>query len=211
MPYAGQYVLGGKLNSLNSFRSVIPISKVIDRINSAQVSTPLTLQPFTEFNLRTASSLTPWIEPPQSDFRSYLDRIGQVSFPYEGPEEVWPNAFEQMRFSLEKVKMEFAARVDYGIEGSESSITISTESDSISINFSKWEASISNNGPIFENHTEITCDSRLLRRLIIRKSGYKGFTPYHFNQAEIGSHFTWRRSGPYPKETDLLNFMQCSI
>jgi UDP-MurNAc hydroxylase len=211
MPYAGQYVLGGKLSSLNPFRSVIPISKVIARINSAQFSIPLTIQPFTEFNLKTANSLTPWIEPSKSDFNSYLDRIGQVSYPYEGPAEDWPNALNQMQSSLEKVKEEFTAMVDLGIVGSESSITISTESASTSINFSRREASITNNGPIFENHTEITCDSRLLRRLITRKSGYKGFTPYHFNQAEIGSHFTWRRSGPYPNETQLLNFMQCSI
>jgi UDP-MurNAc hydroxylase len=211
MPYAGQYVLGGKLSSLNPFRSVIPISKVIDRINSAQFSFPLSILPFTEFNLKTANSLTPWIEPPKSVFDSYLDRIGQVSYPYEGPAEDWPNALDQMQVSLEKVRKEFTAMVDFGIVGSESSITISTESASMSINFSKSEASITKNGPIFENHTEITCDSRLLRRLISRKSGYRGFTPFHFNQAEIGSHFTWKRSGPYPKETGLLNYMQCSI
>ncbi len=210
MPYAGQYVLGGKLSFLNPFRSVIPISKVIDRIKSAQFSIPLTIHPFTEFNLKTSKSPTPWMEPSKSDFNSYLDRISQVSYPSEGPAEDWPNAFNQMRSSLEKVREEFTAMVDFGIQGSESSITISTESASMSINFSKREASINNNGPIFEKHTEITCDSRLLRRLIIRKAGYEGFTPYHFNQAEIGSHFTWRRSGPYLKETNLLNFMQYS-
>jgi hypothetical protein len=152
-----------------------------------------------------------YTENEKNDFNSYLDRIGQVSYPYEGPAEDWPNALNQMRSSLEKVREEFTAMVGLGILGSESSITISTEIASMSINFSKSESSITSNGPIFEKHTEISCDSRLLRRLIIRKSGYKGFTPYHFNQAEIGSHFTWRRSGPYPNETQLLNFMQCSV
>lgn len=211
MPYAGQYVLGGKLSPLNPFRSVIPISEVIDRIGSAQFSIPLTIHPFSEFDLKTDNSLEPWIEPSKSHLDSYIDRISQVSYPYEGPAEEWPNALDQMRSSLAKVAEEFAAGVAFGIKGSESSITISTEIASMSVNFSQKEASVTDNGPRFENHTEIICDSRLLRRLISRRAGYKGFTQYHFNQAEIGSHFIWKRSGPYPKETALLNFMQCSI
>jgi UDP-MurNAc hydroxylase len=211
MPYAGQYVLGGKLSPLNPFRSVIPISKVISRIKSADFSIPLTIHPFSEFDLKTANTFTPWCEPTQIDFDSYISQISQVAYPYEGSKEDWPNRLDQMQSSLEKVKREFAASVDWGVEGSESSITISTESASMSINFSRTEATITKNGPTFEKHTEISCDSRLLRRLIIRKPGYKGFTPYHFNQAEIGSHFRWSRTGPYPRETQFLNFMQCSL
>jgi len=211
MPYAGQYVLGGKLNPLNPFRSIIPISKVIDRIESADFSIPLTIQPFSEFDLKTANSFTPWCEPTQIEFDSYIAQISQVAYPYEGSKEDWPNGLDQMQSSLERVTEEFAALVDSGVEGSESSITISTESASMSINFSRTEATITKNGPIFEKHTEISCDSRLLRRLIIRKPGYTGFTPYHFNQAEIGSHFRWGRTGPYPNETRLLNFMQCVL
>jgi len=211
MPYAGQYVLGGKLSPLNPFRSVIPISKVIDRIESADFSIPLTIHPFSEFDLKTANTFTPWYEPTQIDFDSYIAQISQVAYPYEGSQEDWPNGLDQMQSSLERVTEEFAALVDSGVEGSESSITISTESASMSINFSRTEATITKNGPIFEKHTEISCDSRLLRRLIIRKPGYTGFTPYHFNQAEIGSHFRWSRTGQYPNETQLLNFMQCSL
>jgi hypothetical protein len=32
----------------------------------------------------------------------------------------------------------------------------------------------------------------------------------HFNQAEIGSHFTWRRSGEYSDVVHCLNFMQAT-
>ena len=61
--------------------------------------------------------------------------------------------------------------------------------------------------PIFENVTTITMPTELLKRLTTRVRGYKGFTPMHWNQADVGSHFTWKRHGSYDLAShSLLNF-----
>jgi hypothetical protein len=61
------------------------------------------------------------------------------------------------------------------------------------------------------NTTSLYFDPRLLKRLVIRAEAYKGFTQYHFNQAEIGSHIQWSRNGEYNSIVSLLNFMQVKI
>jgi len=61
--------------------------------------------------------------------------------------------------------------------------------------------------PKFDDITEIEMDRELLRRLCIRSFNFKGFTTLHWNQADVGSHFTWRRVGRFDKTSHmLLNF-----
>lgn len=87
-----------------------------------------------------------------------------------------------------------------------------TKSFGRTINFDNDKVIITKNvEPFFERHTALTLDERLLKRLIIRAEGYSGFTQYHFNQAEIGSHINWDRSGEYDSVSSLLNFMQTYI
>jgi hypothetical protein len=61
-----------------------------------------------------------------------------------------------------------------------------------------------------DRETRISSHHALLKGLIQRSEGYEGFTPMHFNQAEIGSHFTWRRSGEYSDVVHCLNFLQAT-
>ena len=63
------------------------------------------------------------------------------------------------------------------------------------------------NCPRFETVTEISMPTELLRRLSIRKRDYKGFTTLHWNQADVGLHFLWRRKGEFELAShSLLNF-----
>ena len=112
--------------------------------------------------------------------------------------------------ALNSVQMVFESFLKSGGKGSESSIVFKSEGINLSMNFGKEFSSITAES-IFENVTTIQLDARLLRRLVTRKPNYRGFTQYHFNQAEIGSHLSWSRVGPYPKETNFLNFAQSSI
>ena len=63
------------------------------------------------------------------------------------------------------------------------------------------------NQPKSDDVTEITMPEMLLKQLSTRRADFKGFTPMHWNQADVGSHFEWKRNGRYDlKSHSLLNF-----
>ncbi len=206
LPYAGQYVLGGSLSELNPYRSVIPMKDVLAAIKSSGVTEAVSLMPFGEFDITAQSSDESWLEPADDLRARYLDRIKVELFPYQRKLEVWSNGTEQFNLALHEVKKNFDAFVENGGKGSNSSITIKSDEIEGTINFGEFDCSIAGTNR-FENHTVIELDQRLLKRIVLRKAGYNGFTQYHFNQAEIGSHMVWQRSGSYPKETNFLNYM----
>ncbi len=210
LPYAGQYVLGGSLADLNFHRSVIPMQDVLLRIKESGVTEPISLKPFAEFDLSDESSSEEWLEPESQVLPNYLAKIRLNLFPYQRKPENWHKGAEQLNEALLEVKRNFDKFLKAGGAGSNSSITIKSEELQGTLNFRHDHCSISTENE-FENHTVIELDQRLLKRLVLRKSGYTGFTQYHFNQAEIGSHLTWRRNGPYNSETSFLNFMHCYV
>jgi UDP-MurNAc hydroxylase len=210
LPYAGQYVLGGNLVDLNSQRSVIPMQDVLLKIQESGVTQPISLKPFAEFDLSRESSGDKWSEPTSLELSKYLDRISVNLFPYQRKKETWYNGAEQLNKALLEVKRNFEEYLKAGGMGSKSSITIKSDELQGTLNFGTDSCSVSV-AHEFENHTVIELDQRLLKRLVLRRSGYVGFTQYHFNQAEIGSHLAWRRRGPYNSETRFLNFMHCYL
>lgn len=211
MPYAGQYVLGGKLASLNMYRSVMNLDRVFNFIKDHSSAKPISLQPFGYFDLDTGLSSKKWVEPSAETFKEYISKISNAKYPYEVEEDSWDNERRQVFDALENVRIEFDRRIQNGMVGSQSTISIKSDKFTYNLNFDKDQCTITQNDvKIFNNRTIIELDSRLLKRLIKRRELYKGFTQYHFNQAEIGSHLRWYRSGPYPPETVLLNFMQTS-
>jgi UDP-MurNAc hydroxylase len=213
MPYAGQYFLGGKLEKLNKFRSVIPISDVMRYLKDSNTAEPVSLSPFSRFDLNSGEISESWIEPSERSKLKYLSEISKIRFPYELDEDPILESHDLknlLRNALDSVRSEFESSLNSGAVGSESSISIESGDVRLAVNFRPKSATLSEDAE-FENHTQIGVDPSLLIRLIKRRKNYKGFTQYHFNQAEIGSHFTWKRKGFYPKETHLLNFMQARV
>jgi UDP-MurNAc hydroxylase len=207
MPYAGQYVLGGSLSVLNKYRSVIPLEEVLLKIKDSRVSNPISLMPFSEFDLTNPNLDNEWKEPSTVVLNEYIKKISLNLYPYQKVENDWSDIKSSLDRALTRVKAEIDLFLLEGGNGSESSITIKTANIKTSLNIFRKKTIISEN-PIFENSTEIKVDQRLLKRMIVRRPNYSGFTQYHFNQAEIGSHLEWARVGPYPIETQFLNFMQ---
>jgi UDP-MurNAc hydroxylase len=209
-PYAGQYLLGGKLSALNDFRSVIPLPEVLDSIKANSSSVPISLKAFGEFDLETESSTGDWIEPSSSDKEIYVTKISKNLYPYELAESDFVNGQIILSNALKSIKPIFQQYLTDGSVGSESSIVIQAEGIKAAINFGKDFCSVTDT-EIFSKVTTISADSRLLKRLILRRPNYQGFTQYHFNQAEIGSHFAWSRIGQYPKEALFLNYIQSAM
>lgn len=207
LPYAGQYVLSGSLSDLNDYRSILSMDEVHRKIEESGVSTPVSLEPFATFDLSRETSTREWKEPSRQQYEGYITEISGHLFPYQMSNEQWPEGEQILLDALANVKTRFNQFVASGGVGSNASIHVGANNFGASINFGHKQCSITD-VPLFENVTNISAASPLLRRLLHRRSGYKGFTPYHFNQAEIGSHLTWTRVGPYPQETHFLNYLQ---
>ena len=209
-PYAGQYLLGGKLSALNDFRSVIPLPEVLASTKTNSLSVPISLKAFGEFDLESESSTGEWVEPSTLVKEGYVAKISKNLYPYELGELEFIHGQEILSNALKSIKPIFEKYLADGSTGSQSSIVFQAKEIKSAINFGKDFCSVTDS-EIFDNVTTISVDSRLLKRLILRKPNYQGFTQYHFNQAEIGSHFAWSRVGQYPKETQFLNYIQSTI
>ena len=209
-PYAGQYLLGGRLSELNNFRSVLSMSKTIELLQNSTNSTPISLAPFGEFNLSQEEIDFTFIEPSHEQKLEYLKKISKTLFPYERKKENWNNFENDMKKAAERVIHTFRSDPYLNDTLADSSyILTDTEENSITINLIGSNSSaIKGVHPHSENVTTIKTDARLWRRLVTRRAGYHGFTQYHFNQAEIGSHLNWSRTGAFQPEVRYLDFLQ---
>ena len=124
--------------------------------------------------------------------------------------EEWPSAAIDLFSAFENLQTVYARSPESKQSSGDCTLILSGDRfDDMFINFLGETCSANDKGlSLSPNVTRIHADSRLWRRLISRVKGYRGFTPYHFNQAEIGSHFTWQREGPYRAESRFLNFFQ---
>jgi len=189
---------------------VVKLEEVLSSISKNSSSIPVGLKPFTTFNLTTGENEASWIEPSEDEVSNYLSQIGQELFPYQLKEEKWENSEVLIESALSSVGNEYLVRS--GIKPEDYRISIVAGSISKTIHFKPDQFSIHDGDLInLPNTTSLTFDPRLLKRIITRAQGYKGFTQYHFNQAEIGSHIQWSRNGPYNPVSSLLNFMQTKI
>ena len=209
MPFAGQYVLGGNLSKLNEWRSVVTLSEAVEWVSEHCDSEAIAIQPFSSFDVGTGMVEHHWVEPPAEDTRKYIEEISNVRFPYEKAQTRWGTAAEDLRESLENVASECERRERAGIEFESHRISIESTAVSgyIDVGGSRPEVFVGPLGAMLSQETRISCHPNLLKGLIVRAEGYRGFTPMHFNQAEIGSHFEWRRNGKYNPATHCLNFL----
>lgn len=210
MPFAGQYILGGRLAKLNEWRSVVSLSEAVEWVGEHCDSETIAIRPFTGFDLSTGKIDQPWVEPTADDTRQYIEEISRVSFPYEKSDPTWETAAEDLREALGNVGKEYQRRTLAGLEYGTYRISIETAVVSGYLDVGGTDPFVYV-GPLDEmlsQETRISCHSNLLKGLIVRAEGYQGFTPMHFNQAEIGSHFEWRRNGDYNLATHCLNFLQ---
>jgi UDP-MurNAc hydroxylase len=207
MPFAGQYVLGGRLSHLNSDRATLPLDQAADYLKSITDREVVSVVPFGEFDLSSNLKSPDYVEPDITVLSDYLSRISQAKFPYESESvKNWENPeLDLMRAAQPILKRSAVATIEFS-----NSFIIGDGESWITINLDKAHT-LSNveigKSPKFENVTEILIPRELLRRLSTRKEGFKGFTPMHWNQADVGSHFNWKRTGEFDLTSHgLLNF-----
>jgi len=223
MPFAGQYQLGGRLAPLNDDRSVVPLDEAVAWLDTYCSATAISLRPFQPVDLRSDDLGAAWVEPSAQILHEYVTRIGTHRYPYERDGERWPEAATD----LEQVFDRIAFRVREGMRSYHQAEPVSIQIvadpalavvDSAGCDLPGISLTLDFHGdrlgggvdavPAFANLTRVSADPRLLRRLVQRAPSYHGFTQMHWNQAEIGSHFQWRRTGIYdPTAHSFLNFV----
>jgi UDP-MurNAc hydroxylase len=207
MPFAGQYVLGGRLFPLNSSRASLPLDKAVIYLRTLTSREVVSMHPSGFFDLSTGSKSPGYVEPDASASEEYFKRISAVKFSYEkSPNVVWENPAEALlRAAKPVVERATSSNVSF-----QNSFVIGDGNNWVTINLGPdpLESSIEiGKKPKFDNTTVIEMDQELLRRLCIRSVNFKGFTTLHWNQADVGSHFTWQRFGNFDKKSHmLLNF-----
>lgn len=211
-PYAGQYVLGGRLTGLNDYRAVLPLDDVITELNQSTAAMPVTLEPMGILDLDRGGVSGPWREPAPSILEKYLERIARESFPYERQDDVWPSMEPSMLAAGDSVKRAFEVSPE-GMSATADCSIVMADRDGRAVTFDFLGGAMYSRlgvDPASHNVTTIVADPSLWRRLVVRRPGYTGFTQFHFNQAEIGSHLEWFRQGEYRAETRFLNFLRTS-
>lgn len=223
MPFAGQYQLGGHLAPLNANRSVVPLGEAVAWLEQHCSATAISMQPFKEVHLRDGELGTEWVEPSEEVLSDYLARIEMSRYPYEREDEVWSDAREDLSEAFQRLAHRYGERVRSGLKVDSTSIQIVADPElavvgagatdlpghALTLDFGADRLGGGvDREPRSEALTRISVDPRLLRRLLARSPGYRGFTQMHWNQAEIGSHLRWRRQGPYsPTAHSFLNFL----
>ncbi len=207
MPFAGQYVLGGRLSHLNSDRATLPLDQAVSYLQSITNREVISVVPFGEFDMSNNSKSQDYVEPDAEELSSYLSRISKEKFPYETDSlRNWENP----QLDLIRAAQPILARNSFTRIEFSNSFVIGDGENWVTINLDRSHTNSSvdvGKSPKFENVTEILIPRELLRRLSNRKEGFKGFTPMHWNQADVGSHFNWTRTGEFDLASHgLLNF-----
>ncbi len=207
MPFAGQYVLGGKLAVLNPDRATIALDKAVEKLRTMTKREVLSVIPGGEINLSSCTKSPDYNEPSNEVYKEYIEQISKKKFSYEkGPERAWESWDQDLLESASKVVIKSrGVKLPFS-----SSVVIGDGTNFVTINFECYGLGSNvclGNKPMYETVTEIMVPTALLRNLSSRRSNYKGFTTMHWNQADVGSHFVWKRRGEFePISHSFLNY-----
>lgn len=210
-PFAGQYLLGGSLANLNSTRSVLELRETVDYLHQLGIPDVITLAPFATYSLTTGEVSKSYEEPSSEIKEEYLGKISKDLFPYQKQDDSWPTFESDVKKAFCKLEKRYSEMISEKLTSQYrpgASFLLLGAKYRIQLNYSEFEVTL-NTGDTFDNLTTIFADDRLIRNLIRRPENYAGFTPMHWNQAEIGSHLQWKRQGEYFADLHyLFNFLQ---
>jgi hypothetical protein len=208
-PFAGQYVLGGELASLNDDRALLPVNEakeMLEEITQKKILTLATNQS-AEFKGTMIISLgSEYVEPNSELLRTYLEAKNQPYLYQNRSTEVVDVSllYENLDIASTRIaeKYQRLDKIDYSI----SIRTINSEVEWF-LNFGKELTFGKESSRFSDRYSQITLDVRLLDGILRRKSTYQGFTSMHWNQAHIGSHLIFDQNEYDPNAHYLLNFM----
>jgi len=205
-PFAGQYILVGKLSKLNNDRAVLPVSSAKAKLNDLTDKEILTLNPNENLTLERGeiSSIgTEYIEPLDEVKDEYLFQHKDLKYLYERRNIDTINLkslVKNLELASQKISKMYEKNLDYSVQIKDRDSNLSWF-----LNFGEkltWGKNLS----MLKNYSEITLDLRLLDGCIKKSARYSGFTSMHWNQAHIGSHLMFNQNKYSAPAHYLLNF-----
>jgi len=193
MPFAGRYVLTGKLANLNFYRGVPELEEAFDYFeNSPNIpsnSKPIIVNSFSTFDLSTQQSSKPYLPIVKKEKESYIKNIlSKRKLDYENYQiptieeflSLIPKCF--FRFENKRKEIGFSTETKILLEISK------TQFVKISCNGESFEIITKEQSKKIQNYVKMFLDFRLLKQLLM------GPKYAHWNNADIGSHIKYSRS-----------------
>ncbi|WP_422075721.1 MBL fold metallo-hydrolase [Tranquillimonas rosea] len=188
MPFAGTYVLGGRLADLNDKRGVPPLDDALQRIEAGLGKTGrgFLLNAGVGYDLETGLPDAPYESNDPERMEAFVNATKAAPYDYDAdtPQD------EDALLAQAKVAHERFVRTAQNIGYDSETRIVLRDGEGFSVSFDATNAP----EPIAEDEVEtlpafveITVDRRLLGRLL------KGPRYAHWNNAEIGSHLRYRR------------------
>lgn len=180
LPFAGAYVLGGKLSHKNRYLGTMTWDKCIEMLNkknSIQGTEYIALREQDIFDLDTGMSNKEYIPIDENEIKNYIQNVlAKIKYPYEN--DSIPN-IEKLIKDLVLSSSKMYERLNRIKLIPDMDVYIKVEDKSINV--------LSAENP--KGKIECSLDLRLLKRILDRKS--------HWNNAEIGCHIEFNRSPNY--------------
>lgn len=189
MPFAGTYVLGGRLSSLQDFRGVPEIEDAADYYSHYSDSEVILLNSYEWFDIATGESSKKYCRQNLVEKEIYIKNVlSQKLFDYECEEDptidelipLLENAYK--RLENKRKEISFSSETVVLLKLSREKFYMITFNGKGSIMIHKEELSM------FEKYVIYDLDIRLLRWILM------GPKYAHWNNAEIGSHIIFERN-----------------
>jgi len=191
LPFAGAYVLGGRLRKKNAYLGTTTWDACADYLRSKSdlATQMICLRENDVFDFEMGRSRTPYVPIDMREVEPYIsDELSNIVYDYEKDDSPSLNDLEHDLIQAKKRMHERSSRV--GI----------TPDTNVIIEFADRSFTLTN---LDNPKSTITCalDERLLRRILDRKS--------HWNNAEIGCHIEFNRIPNYysPDTHMMLQFL----
>lgn len=188
LPFAGTYVLGGKLAKLQKHRGVPEIEDAADYFRKNSDSEIILLNSYDYFDLKEAKFSKPYTPIDAADKENYVTNIlSKELFAYE--KEPVP-ALDEITPLLEKAYDRFEAKRKEIAFNSDTSILVKLDAGSwclISANGNGYRIISDEHKSSLQKFVSYEVDIRLLRNILL------GPRHAHWNNAEIGSHIQFER------------------
>lgn len=187
MPFAGTYVLGGKLSKLNDYRGVPEIEDAMEIMSKKVESKGLLLNTYKTFDLYCPVDVDDYMPIDIAEKKKYIENVlTEKALDYESNKI--PNLAEILNLIPPSFNRFLKKRKE--IQFDSDTFVIIWLSDELKVQFQCNTESYtftSVNDPLPQKFVSYQVDQRLLIEIL------KGPRFAHWNNAEIGSHIQYRR------------------
>ena len=187
MPFAGTYILGGRLSELNEYRGVPEIEEALEIMSKEVNSEGMLLNTYKTFDLYDPKNVDRYEAINLNKKKEYIDKVlSKKKLDYENNElpdladilNLIPFAFN--RFLNKRKEIQFSSDTFIIVWLSEK-LKVQFQCNSESFTFTSL------NEPLPEKYVSYKVDPRLLIEIL------KGPRFAHWNNSEIGSHIQFKR------------------